>query len=332
MEWFNAHFHMASPFYFLFFVPFVFFFIPRKKSEKRKGLVVLPDVKLLQSSIVFPRVLQRVSILLFLVMTVSLIIALVSPGFPRTLEKPVTFSQYHRDIVAVVDASGSMTIPIPDENGESKKGKTPFAIARETTYSLCEKRPNDRFALLIFSDMGPYFARSFTNDCKQLVAPLKGEIEDKSSLISQFSQGTDIVEALISVPFLFTEETSSSKLVLLFSDLGHGGSESDVVKAITFLDKKGFKIYVLGISPSSSVASAIKSYAEQSSRVRLFTIQTTGDARKVNRAIEALEPSAVTIVETQVVSVKEANSIFLWIALGALMGWVVSQIVVRRIW
>jgi hypothetical protein len=331
MEWISSHFHLTSPLYFLFLVPFIFFFIPRKKSRNRKGLVALPDAKLLWSSVVFPRAFKMISMTLLSVGTLCLVIALVSPGIPKTEIKPALFSQYHRDIVAVVDASGSMTISVPNETGERAQGETPFAIEREALRSLCQNRPNDRFALVIFSDIGPYFARSFTNDCEQLVAPLEGDIDDKTSLISQFSSGTDIAEALVSVPFLFTEGTSSSKLVLLFSDLGHGGSDSEVIRAITFLDKKGFKIYIVGILPQASVASAIKSYTERSPHVRLFEINTTADVQKVNRAIEALDPSTVTIVQTETVSIQEVNRVFLWIALVALVCWVALQLVVRRI-
>lgn len=329
MEWISSHFQVASPLYFLFLLPFIFFFFSRR-SRYSIHRISLPDAYIIRSSISFSRVFSYVSLGVLSIVLVSLALTLTSPGIPKVHVRPSSFSQHTRDIAVVFDASGSMKTTLGLSYGR-KDEEEALALARETLRSFCESRSTDRFALLIFSDRGPYFARSFVSDCDQLVAPLEGGLSDRTSLISQFSGGTDIVDALLNAPFLFTEETSSSRIVMLISDLGHAGSASEVVDAISYLEEAGIKVYILGINPSSRKVSSIKQHASRTPHVSFFEIEKVDDFQEVYRAISALEPSAALIVRTETVSIQEANRTFLLVALAGLALWALMQIAVRRI-
>lgn len=324
MGWTHDAIRVASPLYLLLLLPFLFLLF-RKGRRGGKSGVLLADARLLGSRMRFSRLLSIASSLFLLGSVCATVLALASPGVPKIVERPISSSQFPRDVVVVFDVSGSMTTKLDG-------GSSGFEFGRELITTFCEKRSRDRFALLVFSDQGPYFARSFTNDCEQLLAPLKGDINDSSSLISQFSSGTDIVEALASSVFLFEEEGSSgSKIVMLLSDLGHAGSVSDVVEAIAWLEKQGAKVYVLAINASSREFSAVSEYAKSSPHVRVFAIEAQSDLEMVSRALEALEPSSVSVVSTETITVNEANKELLGAALASLALWVLVQVLVRRV-
>ena len=160
MESISSSLHVASPFYFLLLIPFALFFFPVKRLRKLESSILLHDVGVIHSSVSFSRLLPRLSIALLSLVAISLVLFLVSPGIQTIHEKHSSFSQNSRDYAFVVDISGSM------------QGKN-FVLSRETIRSFCEKRSSDKFALIMFSDDGPYQSNSLTSDCRQLLLPLE---------------------------------------------------------------------------------------------------------------------------------------------------------------
>ena len=64
---------------------------------------------------------------------------------------------------------------------------------------------------------------------------------------------------------------------------------------------------------------------------KMFEIKEDGDFIRVFDSISAIEPSSVSIVTTETISLEESNKLFLWVALTALIAWVFMRLIVVRI-
>lgn len=337
MDWLSAFISSSSPVYLLAFPPFLLLFWI-KGYHMRAPVPHLGEFQDVRSG--------KIRIAVFWMLVAALILILVSPTIP-SLKTIVVHSREvcERDIVGVYDVSGSMQ----DSFRGDEEGPNKFDVTREALYKFSKNRSSDCFSTILFS--GPqgrgvrypeksqgyaFVANSFVKDPDELILPLQDGIDKKnlSSLLRQFSQGTEIGEGLIVADKFFEEEsTAKTKVLMLISDLGNEAEDNEqALETLNSMIDRDISVYVFGVDAyeDNQFYKHIRAL-DYSGKLRYFSVGSGEDFRKSYEIISRLEPSSEPHTRTEIVSVQGLNFVFLWAALALFAMWLILEFRVTRI-
>jgi len=267
-----VNFEFQSPLYFLLLIPILCIYLCPKVAPKRYFVHISFFTK---TSNFFN--LDR---FLFILILILFIITLASP---ITYEQKAPNHRKGRDLVIVLDTSGSM--------GESGYDKERIQIRKfdsviKVLKNFILKRYDDNLGVVVFGDFA-FAVSPLTYDRKSLSFILR-YID-----VSIAGNNTAIGDGLIQAIKLFKHSTTKNKVIILLSD-GYQNSGSFSPKDGVFqAKKKGIKIYTIGIGKSKDYDEKLLKNIAQKSGGMFFKAQNLDAMKNVYKEIDSIEPSRI---------------------------------------
>jgi Ca-activated chloride channel family protein len=215
--------------WFLLPIPFLFyFFVPEENVGEAIHLPRLPE----QGEYKQPN--KRVNIGLMSVAWVLLVGALARPVW---YSDPVDIQPEHRDMMLVVDLSGSMS----EEDMKTDSGFVDRLTAvKHVVSDFIEKRKGDRLGLVLFGDHA-YLQTPLTFDRNTVQEQLN------RTVLGLVGQRTAIGEGLGLATKTFIESNAPQRTIILLSDGANTAGVLDPIEAAQLAKDNNAKIYTVGI-------------------------------------------------------------------------------------
>ncbi len=163
----------------------------------------------------------------------------IAAAQPRWGTKTRDYSQKGVDIALAIDISGSMLAM--DFAPQNRLG-----AAVEVAKSFVQRRPNDRFALIAFSEYS-LTRIPITYDHAALQASLD------NLQVNEQASGTAIGMGLAKAVARLKESSAKTRLIILITDGVSNTGEIDPITAAEFAKELGIKVYPIGVGSGGMV-------------------------------------------------------------------------------
>ncbi|ACJ29147.1 Von Willebrand factor type A domain protein [Shewanella piezotolerans WP3] len=227
---------------------------------------------------------------------------------PVILGEPQTRLQIGRDLMVVVDLSGSMdtkdfTLHVKQQTADGIANSSGTEISDEyisrldavkrVLHEFAEQRQGDRLGLILFGDAA-YLQAPFTADLASWLRLLD------ESRVAMAGQSTHVGDALgLAIKVMSSDEIKSSqknKVVLLLTDGNDTDSSVPPLEAAKIAAKKGIRVHVIAIGDPQTVGEqamdmeVIEGVAALTGG-KAFKAISTQELNKVYQTISKLEPA-----------------------------------------
>jgi len=277
---------------------------PAIRTPWFKRIVTLFQVEAGQETTVRKR--ARYEYLLNALLVVGVVVALARPQY---IEPPVTRIVPTRDVLLIVDLSGSMeAVDFTDPHGVKTDRLT---AVKSVLDDFLEKRAGDRVGLIVFGN-APYVQVPFTQDleaCRILLS------ETASRMAGPRTAFGDAIGLGIT---LFERSEVQDKLMIALTDGNDTGSKVAPREAARIARDEGVVIHVVGVGDPASVGE------EQLDEEVLRAVASTSGGRYFFAADRAqlnevyLEIDKIESREVESYSYRPRNDLFHW-PLGAVL-------------
>lgn len=238
----------------------VYFFAP---PAKQKAAITLPYLPNSESVAKQKQLLIRVlAVLLWLLL-------IVSSARPVWYGAPIQNQPKHRDMMLVVDLSGSMDMEDMQYQGEYIDRLT---AVKHVLSDFIQKRVGDRLGLVLFAD-NAYLQTPLTLDRSTVQSQLQ------QTVLGLVGQKTAIGEGIGLATKTFIDSDAPQRVMILLSDGSNNAGVLDPIKAAQIAKKYQTTIYTIGIGAGEMV-------------VKQFFIN-----RKVNTAKDLDEDTLTKVAE-----------------------------------
>jgi Ca-activated chloride channel homolog len=202
-------------------------------------------------------------------------------AFPQTYEARAAHERSGRDLVLVLDTSGSMAESRFDgkQSGRSKY-ETVIAIVRH----FLQHRYDDNVGLVVFGSFA-YAASPVTYDLPALESIL--EMTNVGIAGESTAIGAGIAQAVRSLSFGHAKE----KVIVLMTDGKHNAGSISPREAVASAVQDGIKIYTIGIGKPSDYDAPLLERIAQESGGKAFGASDAEALSAVYDEIDSLEPS-----------------------------------------
>lgn len=212
------------------------------------------------------------------------ILLLFALAMPYAYTAKVSSQKKGRDLVLVLDTSGSM-----GERGFNKKDTTQskYEISVSLAKAFIEKRYDDNVGLVVFGSFA-FTASPLTYDLKAL-----NEMFELMSDVGIAGTSTAIGDALMQGIYTLKSGKANSKVLILLTDGIHNTGKASPREAVSLAKEKGIKIYTIGIGKKENYDVALLSQIAKDSTAKSFFCQNAEELQTVYGEIEKLEPSPI---------------------------------------
>ena len=214
-----------------------------------------------------------------------LVIAMAKPVW---LGEPQTREVLGRDVMVVVDLSGSMAEK--DFSTPQKKQITRLDALKKVLYSFSDERQGDRLGLILFGDSA-YLQAPFTADHEAWKSLLE------QTRIAMAGESTHIGDAIgLGIKTFSDESQSSEKVMLLLTDGNDTDSLVPPIEAAKIARQYGIRIHVIAMGSPETVGES-KLDIEVLDQIagitggESFLAQSPSELHNVHRVISELEPA-----------------------------------------
>lgn len=230
-------FRLAEPLYLLLLL-MIPLYLWLELVHRRKRRISLPFTRLATLVRISPRshVLRHLYPILSSLLLVLIVIALAQPQWGRDSRD---YRQKGVDIVLAVDCSGSM---LAMDFAPDNRLRAAVNVARE----FIQSRPNDRFALVAFSE----YAITQSPLTFDHVA-MQNQLEKLEVNIQ--ASGTAIGMGLAKAVARLKTSTAKSKLIILITDGVNNSGEIDPIHAAEIAKSYGIRVYPVGVGTGGYV-------------------------------------------------------------------------------
>ncbi|MFK5937047.1 MAG: VWA domain-containing protein [Sulfurimonas sp.] len=209
-----------------------------------------------------------------------LVTALASP---ITYDEKASSHRKGRDLVFVLDTSGSMA-----ESGfsEEEKGKSKFNILKNIISKFISQRHNDNVGVSVFGTFA-FSSVPLTYDMKAvkfLLDFLEVGIAGESTAI-----GDGIYDALK----LLEHGEAKSKVIILITDGFHNSGSISPKDATKLAKSKNVKVYSIGIGKEGSYDKKLLKQIAQDSNAKVFEAHNATELENIYDELDLLEPSKI---------------------------------------
>ncbi len=259
-------------------------------ERPRSGAVNLPPAILARTQDATPgRATRHLGRAALVLAWICAVLALTGPRILTTLD---TLPATGRDIVLVLDLSGSMEKEDFDLDGTRVSR---LAAVQAVASRFVLGRTGDRVGLVVFGDRA-YVAAAPTHD----VAAVAHVIE--TSVIGVSGKATAIADGLGLGIRRLRDRDATSKVIILLSDGRDTSGVVDPVAAAQKADDLGIRIHTIALGPDRAQSNGREDDLVDSETLgriattaggQMFRVRTTDDLRAVTEAIDRLEPSAL---------------------------------------
>jgi Ca-activated chloride channel family protein len=215
----------------------------------------------------------------------SLILTLLITALASPITYDSKFSQQRkgRDLVLVLDCSGSM-----GESGFDKESsqKSKFDILKEVISKFVQERFDDNVGVTVF---GSYAFSS---------VPLTYDMNAVAYLINFLDVGiagenTAIGEGIANATGLLKMGQAKEKVMLLITDGYHNSGAISPKEALSLAIQNNIKIYTIGIGKKGDYDEALLKLIAQNSHAKMFEAGNASALKDVYSEIDTLEPSKI---------------------------------------
>ncbi len=211
----------------------------------------------------------------------SLLVTALS--FPYLYELRASHERSGRDLVIVLDASGSM-----GESGfdESDPKRRKFDVVKSIVSDFISKRYDDNIGVVVFGTFA-FTASPVTYDLNALKQIL--DMVDVGVAGQNTAIGEGLSQALRSLEFGSAKE----KMVILLTDGYHNAGSVSPSMAVKEAKKRGVKIYTIGVGKEGDFdEKLLKRIAKESAGKSFFASDAKG-LESVYKEIDRMEPSPI---------------------------------------
>ncbi|MDC9725755.1 MAG: VWA domain-containing protein [Gammaproteobacteria bacterium] len=266
----------------------------------------------------------------------SLIFTLAGPHVP---EKKVERVGKGAEVVILVDRSRSMDDPFSTRgkalavNRTVGKGDSKRRIAKKYLLEFVDKRPDNRFGFVLFSDKALDLL-PLTYNKKSVVATIN------ASALGKGLSETNIAKAMIKAAEMYSKEDyHGSRTVLLVSDGGQEFSEEDKQKITELYKVENLRLYWIYMRSTTGLSIEEESeddswkntpekklhkfFKELAIPYRVFEIESV---KSFSEAIDTIdEQQDQTLIVEEIVPRENKTEPFFWLALITMLALVFAQ-------
>ncbi len=206
---------------------------------------------------------------------------MLSLAYPYLYKQRAAHERSGRDLVLVLDASGSMAESGFDKN---EPGKRKFDVVESIVSDFIKRRFDDNIGLVVFGTYA-FTASPVTYDLsalKQILDMVDVGIAGQNTAI-----GEGIAQAVRSLGFGHAKE----KVIVLLTDGRHNSGSVSIAEAVKEAKKSGIRIYTVGIGRNGEFDEELLKRIAKESGAKMFAAADADELRSVYKKIEALEPS-----------------------------------------
>ncbi len=206
---------------------------------------------------------------------------MLSLAYPYLYKQRTAHERSGRDLVLVLDASGSMAESGFDKN---EPGKRKFDVVESIVSDFIKRRFDDNIGLVVFGTYA-FTASPVTYDLsalKQILDMVDVGIAGQNTAI-----GEGIAQAVRSLGFGHAKE----KVIVLLTDGRHNSGSVSIAEAVKEAKKSGIRIYTVGIGRNGEFDEELLKRIAKESGAKMFAAADADELRSVYKKIEALEPS-----------------------------------------
>ncbi len=200
---------------------------------------------------------------------------------PYLYERRLAHERSGRDLVLVLDASGSMAESGFDTQMPQKRK---FDVVKSIVADFIQKRFDDNIGLVIFGTFA-FTASPVTYDIKALKQIL--EMVDVSIAGQNTAIGEGISQALRSLGFVHADK----KVIVLLTDGRHNSGSVSLASAVEEARMKRVKIYAIGIGKPGNYDSSLLKRVARETGGEMFGATNAKELEAVYERIDSLEPS-----------------------------------------
>jgi len=226
----------ARPLYLLLFLPFAAFLFFLLRKGFRQQRVTLPVFSLIEKvGFRFEAAVERV---LDAAPLVALALVIVAMAGPRTGYEEKEIYTEGKDIVIILDDSGSMQAMDFNPNRLEK--------AKEVVKAFIQGRLNDRIGLVVFA------GKAFTQCPMTLDYRVLNQFVDLVEP-NMIEDGTAIGNAIATAINRVKDSPAKSRIAILLTDGENNKGNVDPVQAAEIAAQLGIKIYTIGVGSDGKV-------------------------------------------------------------------------------
>jgi len=253
------------------------FVVCAKFCKERSRAIFFPHVQTLMASNASSTSL--LSILKWVGITAA-IIALASP----VITKSYTNSKKEgRDIVLIIDSSGSMRHRGFDANDRMK---SKFDVVKAVVSDFIEKREDDRIGMVTFADIA-FIASPLTFEKKFLTDITKMQ------QMGIAGKRTAINDSIVQSYNLLSKSKAKSKIAILLTDGIDNVSKIPFEEVESMIEKRDIKLYAIGIGNAGDYNGAYLKALADAGKGKAFGAQDADTLNRVYEEIDRLEATKI---------------------------------------
>lgn len=206
----------------------IYFLVPARQPKAAIVLPTLPEESKGQ---------QKQHLSLKIIATIIWIALITAAARPTWYGEPITISPEHRDMMLVVDLSGSMAMEdMNTPNGAIDR----LTAVKQVLSGFIEKREGDRLGLVLFADHA-YLQSPLTLDRSAVLQQVNRAQLDLIGRMTAIGEGIGIATKT------FIKSEAKQRVIILLSDGGNNSGVIDPLDAAKIAKENDTIIYTVGI-------------------------------------------------------------------------------------
>ncbi|MDF1878859.1 VWA domain-containing protein [Sulfurimonas sp. SAG-AH-194-C20] len=273
------YYSFEYPYLILLLIPIIWCLYKCREYLKQRYFVHLQFLPVKRS---FMKLEWIVKILIFILLCIAL-------ASPVIVDKSNPLNRNGKDIVLVIDASGSMNASGFDVEDEFSQGKrlSRFSLTKIVAQKFILSRESDNVGIVLYGDFA-FIASPITYE-KEIVVDMLSYLSEGMA-----GQNTAIGEGIAMGVRAFKHSKAKSKVMVLLSDGEHNSGTISPKSALVLAKNAGIKIYTIAIGEADS--GLMKKIAKESGGV-YYSAVSAKELQNVYSAIDSLESSKISSKE-----------------------------------
>jgi len=221
-------------------------------------------------------------IIILVVIYILIVIALASPFQNSKIQNS---NKRGRDLVLVLDTSGSMAQGGFDSDD---KFKSKYDISISIIQDFVTNRFDDNIGIVVFGTFA-YISSPLTYDINALK-----EMLSIMSNVGIAGDSTAIGDAIFSAIDTLKNSKAQEKVIILLTDGHHNAGVKSPKDTVDLAQKKDIKIYTIGIGKKGDYDETLLKTIAEKTGAKFFNSDNKDSLKKIYKEIDTLEPSPIS--------------------------------------
>lgn len=273
------YYSFEYPYFILLLIPIIWCLYRCREYLKQRYFVHLQFLPVKRS---FIKIEWIVKILIFILLCIAL-------ASPIIIDKSNPLNRFGKDIVLVIDASGSMNASGFDVEDEFSQGErlSRFSLTKIVAKKFILSRESDNVGIVLYGDFA-FIASPITYE-KEIVVDMLSYLSEGMA-----GQNTAIGEGISMGVRAFKHSQAKNKVMILLSDGEHNSGSISPKDALVLAKNVGIKIYTIAIGEADS--SLMQKIAKESGGIYYGAVSAK-ELQNIYTAIDRLESSKISSKE-----------------------------------